>query len=118
MLMPIRALVLVALASLWLAALPAFGGPTDREKFEKKVKRYAQPLASASFAKPRGLCACGPNSQNGLAGQTGVLVYEFNEVPEFKIMYVTCKIAVFDGAGASELNVVNSACDDWTLLSR
>jgi hypothetical protein len=114
--MSIRSLVLAVLGSLALSAAPALAAGTVKERFEKKVARYAEPLAALDFAKPRGLCTCSADGPSALAGQAGILAYEFESgIGGVTVPVVGCEVPIFDAAGAA---VAMQACVSWSLLRR
>jgi hypothetical protein len=113
--MPVRSLVLAVLGALWLASPPALAASsTVKQKFEKKIAHYAQPIAELDFTKPRGLCTCGDDTI-ALPTQTGLLAYTYQSGIGLEVPLVVCEIPVFDGAGAL---AATQLCEHWTLLRR
>jgi len=107
-------LVLAALSALCLAAAPALAAPTVKEKFEKRLARYAQPAAALDASKPRGVCVCESDATLP-AGSAGVLVYETLPLVGTAVVVVTCEVLGFDAAGAA---IANDACDVWKMIGR
>jgi hypothetical protein len=109
-----RTFVLAALAFLCLAAPPALAAASDQEKFEKKVARFAQPVAALDYAKPRGLCVC-QSSDSAVRGLTGVLIYGVEVGFDVNLVRVGCQVPNFNPEGAV---TASTSCENWTLLSR
>jgi len=108
-----RTLVLAALAALCLAP-SALAAASDQEKFEKKLARYAQPVADLDFAKPRGLCAC-VSADSAVRGLAGVLISGVEVGVDVSVVRVGCQVPNFNADGAV---TATTACESWTLISR
>jgi len=109
-----RTLVLAALAALCLAAPPALAAASDQERFEKKLSKFAQPVAALDFARPRGLCAC-QSSDSAVRGLTGVLIYGVEVGFDVNLVRVGCQVPNFNPEGAV---TASTSCESWTLISR
>jgi hypothetical protein len=108
-----RTFVVAALAVLCLAP-PAFAAGTVQEKFEKKVARYAQPVAELDFTKPRALCIC-QSDDSAVRGLTGVPIYGVEVGVDVSLVRVGCQVPSFNADGAV---TATTSCQNWTLLSR
>jgi hypothetical protein len=97
------ALAVILGLALAVVVRPPAAGATDRDKFEKRVGKYA----TTDPAMPKALCHC----RSG-AGEVGYVVRQVAG----SFVTVACSVPVFDGTGGF---LMYSPCAvEWDVLSK